>query len=424
LQITNNGSGAALALAANTTPLKIANKGVPSGFTSGEALFVTIEGAESPFASFPGASTVNVITSGVLVDDPPIGIAVISTGTGVLAASITDNGVEGSSQSGYGVFGNTLGVPGGFSPFCAGVIGRCNPFTDVISYGVFGSSDKFTGVQGVTKTGIGVVGTALEEGTGVQGTADTGAGVQGESSGGFVSAGVVGTSRGGFISAGVMALNSADTNGIGLYARGSGGGVAGLFDGNVEVTGSLTKAGGGFKIDHPIDQTNKFLSHSFVEAPERKNVYDGVAALDDNGACWVELPEWFEALNGDFRYQLTAIGAPAPNLHVAREISNNRFNIAGGMSEMKVSWQVTGIRKDAWAQAHPLMAEEEKPESERGYYQHPELFNQPREKSVFWKGNAELVRQTEKPRLPDMDKLREQVRHLHDLTEKRRTVIK
>ena len=68
-----------------------------------------------------------------------------------------------------------------------------------------------------------------------------------------------------------------------------------------------------------------------------KSVYDGVVALDDNGERTVEVPSWVEALNSDFRYQLTSIGWPAPNLHVSQEISNSRFKIAGGTAGMKVS---------------------------------------------------------------------------------------
>ena len=106
-----------------------------------------------------------------------------------------------------------------------------------------------------------------------------------------------------------------------------------------------------------------------------KNVYDGVVVLDNKGKAEIELPDWFGILNKDFRYQLTAIGAPGPNLYIAEEISeatntntkyssskraatktenNSRFKIAGGASGMKVSWQVTGIRKDPWANANGL----------------------------------------------------------------------
>ncbi len=72
------------------------------------------------------------------------------------------------------------------------------------------------------------------------------------------------------------------------------------------------------------------------------NVYNGNAVLDERGEAWVELPEWFEALNRDFRYQLTAIGAPGPSLHVGAKIEGNRFQIGGGGPGLEVSWQVTG----------------------------------------------------------------------------------
>jgi hypothetical protein len=124
-----------------------------------------------------------------------------------------------------------------------------------------------------------------------------------------------------------------------------------------------------------------------------KNIYDGVVVLDDKGEAEIELPDWFGALNKDFRYQLTAIGAPGPNLHIAEEISDgvtsysnsrssnnknnynsSRFKIAGGTSGMKVSWQITGIRKDPWANAHRIPVEEDKPAKEGGYYTYSELF--------------------------------------------------
>lgn len=147
----------------------------------------------------------------------------------------------------------------------------------------------------------------------------------------------------------------------------SGGALAGRFFGNVQVTGTLTKGGGSFKIDHPLDPANKYLFHSFIESPDMKNVYDGIIVLDSRGEAWVTLPDWFEGLNRDFRYQLTAIGAPAPNLYIAKEVSRNRFKIAGGKWGGKVSWQVTGIRQDAYANAHRVQVEEDKPSEERGY---------------------------------------------------------
>jgi hypothetical protein len=50
-----------------------------------------------------------------------------------------------------------------------------------------------------------------------------------------------------------------------------------------------------------------------------KNVYDGIVVLDNKGKAEIELPDWFGAINKDFRYQLTAIGAPGPNLYIAEE---------------------------------------------------------------------------------------------------------
>jgi hypothetical protein len=87
------------------------------------------------------------------------------------------------------------------------------------------------------------------------------------------------------------------------------------------------------------------------------------------------MPEWFEALNGDFRYQLTAIGRPAPGLHIAEEISAHSFRIAGGEAGMKVSWQITGTRRDRWAVANPFEVEQEKPEEERGRFLEPSLYD-------------------------------------------------
>lgn len=152
--------------------------------------------------------------------------------------------------------------------------------------------------------------------------------------------------------------------------------------GNLSVTGTLSKGSGSFKIDHPLDPANKTLSHSFVESPDMMSIYNGVSALDAKGRAWVTLPDWFESLNGDFRYLLTAVGVPQPRLYVAEEIHGNRFKIAGGKHGAKVSWQVTGIRRDAYANAHRIAVEEEKPAAERGYYLHPEAIGQPATKGV------------------------------------------
>lgn len=185
---------------------------------------------------------------------------------------------------------------------------------------------------------------------------------------------------------------------------------AGDFHGDVIVRGNLSKSGGSFKIDHPLDPANKYLSHSFVESPDMKNIYDGVATLNASGEAVVELPEGFEALNKDFRYQLPAVGAPGPNLHIAKKISGNRFTIAGGASGMEVSWQVTGTRQDAWANAHRIVVEETKPTSERGTYLAPEVLGKPREQGVNWAERSKLTESLKKKSAPAAEKQAEVVR--------------
>jgi hypothetical protein len=266
---------------------------------------------------------------------------------------------------------------------------------DGVGYGVFGKSPGGNGVYGLSQgmDGYGVYGESKSyAGNGVFGKSPGGNGVYGVCDDGC---GVYGVSG----------------NGTGLYGE-SGMYYAAILNGKVRITGNLEKAGGSFKIDHPLDPANKYLCHSFVESPDMKNVYDGVVVLDDKGEAEIKLPDWFNTLNKDFRYQLTAIGAPGPNLYIAEEIldtittstkhgshhdndgyddsgdnnnnNNNRsrFKIAGGTSAMKVSWQVTGIRKDPWASAHRIQVEEDKQDKERGYYIHPDLYGQPAENGI------------------------------------------
>lgn len=210
---------------------------------------------------------------------------------------------------------------------------------------------------------------------GVRGVNDIGHGVQGQS---VSHVGVEGTSQSS------TAVYAESQSGIGLWARTINGTLAGFFSGNVQVNGALSKTGGGFVIDHPLDPESKYLNHSFVESSERKNLYDGTAVLDAKGSVEVTLPDWFAVLNRDLCYQLTALGAPAPNLHVAREVSDGRFAIAGGAAGQKVSWQVSGVRDDAWALANALEVEEAKKGDERGRYLHPELYGHTEEQSVYW----------------------------------------
>ncbi|MGA3075126.1 MAG: IPT/TIG domain-containing protein [Bryobacteraceae bacterium] len=159
-------------------------------------------------------------------------------------------------------------------------------------------------------------------------------------------------------------------------------GLAGAFGGNVLVAGNLLKSGGSFVIDHPADPEHKYLYHSFVESPDMMNIYNGNVVTDASGRAMVTLPAWFETLNRDFRYQLTAIGQPA-QAWVASKIANGQFTIKTDKPGVEVSWQVTGIRQDAWANAHRIPLEVEKSAGDQGHYLHPELFGHEGESGIL-----------------------------------------
>ena len=148
--------------------------------------------------------------------------------------------------------------------------------------------------------------------------------------------------------------------------------------GNLSVVGSLSKGGGSFKIDHPLDPENKYLYHSFVESPDMMNVYNGNVTTDANGYATITMPDYFEALNRDFRYQLTVVdGATFALVRVSRKIAGNTFEIASSIPNIEVSWQVTGIRHDAWAEKNRIPNSVDKVGAEKGKLLHPEAFNQP-----------------------------------------------
>ena len=282
-------------------------------------------------------------------------------GNGVIGSAGLSSGVAGftlaDSDRAAGVFGAgpVVGVAGGVNGSNTapsgpvGVYGTGANGQNLGGLGVFGESDTSDGILGESTSG-----------NGVRGLSSTGAGVLGIS---FQNIGLLGVS-----------------NGAGLIA--AGGTDAGFFFGNVSVTGSISKGGGGFIIDHPLDPSGRYLRHSFVESSEMKNLYDGIAVCDDRGEATVSLPEWFGSLNADVRYQLTAVGASAPDLYISEELQNNQFKLAGGSSGLKVSWQVTGVRRDAWAAANPIPVEEDKSKEDRGRYLHPEVHGEPHENSV------------------------------------------
>lgn len=204
-----------------------------------------------------------------------------------------------------------------------------------------------------------------------------------------------GNTSGDAFAIGTRAFAYGTSTAYGVYSNATGGSTAGdeyafYGVGDGYFSGTLTKGGGAFKIDHPLDPENKYLYHSFVESPDMKNVYDGVVILDGSGEITVTMPNWFNALNKDYRYQLTPMGGPGPNLYIAEKIKNNSFKIAGGQAGMEVSWQVTGIRQDAFANANRIPVEEDKQGKEVGIYLHPEAHGQPAERSLAEVHAAEM----------------------------------
>jgi hypothetical protein len=321
------------------------------------------------------------------------GAVVASLGVTGMSTSNSTAGIHGQDTlGGYGVLGVANGTSG------QGVWGESfgTQFTTYGPDGVHG--------QAHSSVGSGVAGLNSDpNGTGVYGSGNTGvfgAGTTGVYGAG--STGVYGTSPGGAgvyaeSTTGGWAVDAVNTgSGTGVLA-GSASGWAAWFNGNVEVDGNLSKAGGSFKIDHPLDPANKYLYHSFVESPDMMNIYNGNVTTDAQGDVVVELPEWFETLNRDFRYQLTVIGQFAQAI-VSTEIADGRFSIKTDKPNVKVSWQVTGIRQDAWANAHRIPLEEAKPELERGSYLHPELYGAPEEKGVLWATAPKAMKQWKEAR--------------------------
>jgi hypothetical protein len=174
---------------------------------------------------------------------------------------------------------------------------------------------------------------------------------------------------------GVYVLSGTDANGNRA--------VSAIFVGDVNIYGALSADAKNFKIDHPGDPANKYLVHASVESSEMMNIYTGNVTTDELGLATIVLPSWFEQLNADFRYQLTTIGRDA-HAWIAQKVHDGKFQIATNATNVEVSWQITAVRQDPFAKAHPLVVEQQKPERERGFYLHPELYGQPEEKQTEW----------------------------------------
>ena len=282
--------------------------------------------------------------------------------------STSGRGVSGyasaTAGTNYGVYGSTASTSG------RGVFGES----------LNGGGSNYGGYfQSSSSSGIGAYGLGNFYGVYGQSSSATGRGVYGFASG------------------------AGSNNGTGVYGRNdSANGWAVFAQGKFGASGTKS-----FRIDHPDDPGNKYLRHYSTESPEVINFYRGNLVLDSTGGAVVELPHYFAKVNKSPSYQLTAIGAPMPMLHVAEEIDEAAlcagadaepaettppctFRIAGGAPGAKVSWRVEAVRNDRWVQTYGAPVEIEKLGLEKGTYQHPELYGQSPESGLNYDANCEL----------------------------------
>ena len=301
------------------------------------------------------------------------------------ATSGSSNGAAfySNSPQGTGVVG--VNTAGGYAAYFQGpvsVSSTTSNFPGLVAVGFSGTSVNTDGLQATGGSGSGLGGRGvLGQGGSAQAVELAAGGDGGDFFGGNVNSGFPGY--------GIYAKGGTYPDGSSLYA--------GYFNGNLNVTGAITAGTKDFKIDHPLDPANKYLFHASVESSEMKNIYDGKATTDGQGNATVQLPEWFEALNTDFRYQLTVIGQFAQAI-VSGEVANHQFSIKTDKPNVKVSWQITGVRQDVFAKAHPLVVEQEKNARERGYYIHPELYGASEQQSMEWARDPQLMKRVQETR--------------------------
>jgi hypothetical protein len=357
------GAAAATTLgAASSVQARVIANPQINGLATRAGMVVLVPGAAIPTGTAPANVKYGLIASSETTaldmnSLPPQGnVGVYANGTTGVYANGTNYGVRATANTGVYGTGTTYGIQG-----------------DGNTYGVYGTSSSNTGVYG--NAGI----------TGVFGNGGT-IGVHGRGSIGTAGLGIlasltgtlpISTKIGLFGNANVANLNLStyDPNTqIAVYGKANiaANNYAGLFEGNVSVFGSFSATVKNFKIDHPLDPANKYLYHTSVESPDMMNIYNGIVRMDQEGYAEVEMPDWFEALNSDFRYQLTCLERYAP-VYISRKMKEGKFKIGGGLPGQEVSWQVTGIRQDAWAKANRIPVEEDKNESQKGKYLHPEV---------------------------------------------------
>lgn len=248
--------------------------------------------------------------------------AIVGSSTG--GASGISGQVESTATAAQGVYGNNLRTTGGYGAYAIGHTGTVGETNYQLGFGTYGRNYDAIGPLGnsVGAYGLGYIG------------------VWGDQS---------------------------DPLGYSVYANGDFGAAG-------------TKA---FAIDHPLDPEHKYLKHYSIESNEVLNMYRGTIAFDSNGEAIVSMPDYFDAVNANFSYQLTPIGGYAP-LFIKEKLNDGKFVIAGGASGMEVSWTVYAERNDPYLQQHPesKQVEVNKEEWNQGKYLQPDLYDQPDSKKI------------------------------------------
>jgi hypothetical protein len=382
------------------------NAGVEGISTIGPGVYgrsendVGVEGRSGNSAAIVG-TTING-NAGIIGSATAHGVGVLGAGpaawgnvpydandAGVVGLSWAGQGVQGISQTGNGVYAESRDInhaivayaklTGSQTNYAAGVYAESTNGDGVIgmggpaSAGVSGTAGSI-GVQGTSVTGYGVTGySESSKLSGIYGWSTQSTGVVGRTddqtdTGVYGINGVLGhcadsqhSAVEGHNTLGVGVYGSSDEpSSPGVYGENTSLGYAGYFVGNVSVTGTLFAPAGGLLIDHPQEPDSRYLSHSFVASPEMLTIYSGSVTTNGSGEAAITLPPYFEALNKDFRYQLTVQGTFAQAI-VDKEIAQNRFTIRTDKPEVHVYWQVTGVRRDPFAHSSPMAVERDKP---------------------------------------------------------------
>ncbi len=394
-----------------------------SGATQGTAVYGNVSGASSNAVSGSNSNASTYGSLGGASDD------YFGSSYGVYGRSATGNGVTAYSTTSKGAGLSAVNSGGGYAVFATA--------SGNSAIGVYGSeSGSGLGIEGVSTNGYGVAGVSTST-EGVYGQSNAASGVYGYTSAaqlvddsqsatppvGPMYPAVEGECSHEFSGGLGISFNLSEGNiedippGIGVYGyspydnfdyAGNNVGTdndtyAGYFQGSVQVTdnlvvnGDLHVDGSTYDIaDHPLDAANKYLVKASVESNQPENVYNGNAVTDASGSAVIALPAYVQAINKDFRYQLTVIGQFAQAI-IGTEIDNNRFTILTDKPNVKVSWQVTGIGNDKSEQAHPFQAEVPKDDADRGRYLDPAFWGQPESSAIGYSLRQQLKMATQVP---------------------------